>query len=250
MAEVYLTAGANSNRPTRRTGFVLTSANTMFLLAKPSPERIRQFLSAQRNAAFSYAEVGASRDGAPSHYTVDHSRSKLGSGGDVFARAVEALRRWEMFRLGWVQLLYPETPIEVGATVGILVHRRALWSLNACRIIYLVGGSQPSDNAGRGEESLAVESCQKPAGRFVGPEDHVERYGFAYGTLEAHAESGEERFSIEWRRDDGSVWYDILAFSRPNHVLARLGYPLVRRLQKRFARDSHRAMLRAVASKE
>ena len=62
-------------------------------------------------------------------------------------------------------------------------------------------------------------------------------------------ESGEERFTVAWHEDD-AVWYDILAFSRPNHFLARLGYPLVRRLQKRFARDSAAAMKRAVRSGE
>ena len=64
------------------------------------------------------------------------------------------------------------------------------------------------------------------------------RFGLAYGTLADHVESGEERFLIEWDRSDDSVWYDILAFSRPRHVLARLGYPFVRRTQKRFARSS------------
>src|SRR5262245_46391050 len=43
----------------------------------------------------------------------------------------------------------------------------------------------------------------------------VNRHGFASGTLPAHAESGEERFIVEWDRADGGVWYDILAFSRP-----------------------------------
>jgi uncharacterized protein (UPF0548 family) len=51
---------------------------------------------------------------------------------------------------------------------------------------------------------------------------------------------------VEWREADGAVWYDILAFSRPRQLLARLGYPLARRLQKRFARDSAAAMQRAV----
>ena len=72
------------------------------------------------------------------------------------------------------------------------------------------------------------------------------RYGFAYGTLPGHAESGEERFAVEWDQADGGVWYDILAFSRPNHLLARLGYPLTRRTQKRFARVSAAAMQKAV----
>ena len=51
---------------------------------------------------------------------------------------------------------------------------------------------------------------------------------------------------MEWHEQDAAVWYDILAFSRPQHFLARLGYPFARRLQKRFARDSAAAMQRAV----
>jgi len=66
------------------------------------------------------------------------------------------------------------------------------------------------------------------------------------GSIASHVESGEERFLIEWDGDTGGVWYNILAFSRPNHVLTRLGYPVVRRLQKRFGRDSAAAMFRAV----
>ena len=93
-----------------------------------------------------------------------------------------------------------------------------LWWLNACRIVYVVDEPGP-----------------------------VQRYGFAYGTLPEHAESGEERFTVEWHQADAAVWYDILAFSRPQQLLARLGYPLARRLQKRFARDSAAAMQRAVA---
>ena len=58
--------------------------------------------------------------------------------------------------------------------------------------------------------------------------------------------SGEERFPVEWDNEDDGVWYDILAFSRPRHFLARLGYPYARKLQKRFARDSSAAILRAV----
>jgi len=76
--------------------------------------------------------------------------------------------------------------------------------------------------------------------------DDVRRFGFAYGTLADHVESGEERFSVEWRRQDGSVWYDLLAFSRPRHPLAKLGTPVGRALQRRFARDSLQAMARAV----
>jgi len=65
--------------------------------------------------------------------------------------------------------------------------------------------------------------------------------------------SGEERFQVEWSRNDDTVWYDILAFSRPNHFLTRLGYPMVRRIKKQFARDSVVAMqvgIRCLSSME
>ena len=48
-----------------------------------------------------------------------------------------------------------------------------LWWLNACRIVYVVDESGP-----------------------------ISKFGFAYGTLPGHVESGEERFLIEWDRGD------------------------------------------------
>ena len=83
--------------------------------------------------------------------------------------------------------------------------------------------------------------------RETGP---VARFGFAYGTLPDHAGTGEERFLVEWDRASGEVWYDILAFSRPRWLVARLGYPCMRRLQKRFGRESAAAMVRAAAAKD
>ena len=188
----------------------------MFRLTRPSEGMIREFLASQHNRELSYSDVGSSRDTPPAGYTVDHNRVKLGEGPDTFEHATKALRRWRMCRLEWVELFWPSAPIEIGTDVAVLVRVCGVWLLNACRIVYVVDETTP-----------------------------VRRYGFAYGTLPDHAETGEERFSIEWRREDDSVWYDMLAFSRPRHPLARLGYPLTRRLQKRFARDSMAAMCRA-----
>jgi uncharacterized protein (UPF0548 family) len=81
----------------------------------------------------------------------------------------------------------------------------------------------------------------------VGGRDAVHRVAFAYGTLPGHAAAGEERFAVEWHRADDAVWYDLSAFSRPRHPLMRLGRPLARRQQRRFGRDSARAMAAAVA---
>jgi uncharacterized protein (UPF0548 family) len=43
------------------------------------------------------------------------------------------------------------------------------------------------------------------------------------------------------------VWYDILAFSRPRQIFAKLGYPLSSLLQKRFAECSKAAMVETVS---
>ena len=40
---------------------------------------------------------------------------------------------------------------------------------------------------------------------------------------------------MEWNRADDTVVYDLYAFSRPRHLLARVGFPLARGLQRRFA---------------
>lgn len=191
----------------------------MLSLRKPTAESIRRFLAEQARLDFTYTAVGATAGIPPDGYVIDRTRIKLGEGQQVYEAAKRALQRWDQFRLGWVEAGPRETPIRTGAVVAILARAIGLWWLNACRIISVV------DDEGT-----------------------VNRFGFAYGTLPCHAGSGEERFLIEWDRSDNSVWYDILAFSRPNHCLTRLGYPLVRRTQKQFGRESSAAMQRAVST--
>lgn len=191
----------------------------MFFLKGPSRDGIRHSIDSQKSLPFSYTEVGASREGeAPPGYVVDRYRVRLGEGPEAYARAVEALRGWRQFDLGWIRLLPPDAPLEAGVTVGVLAWHYGFWSLNPARIVYLV------------EET-----------------GNVERFGFGYGTLPGHAERGEERFGVEWNREDGSVYYDVFAFSRPKHPLVWLGFPFARVLQRRFARDSKRAMVEAVS---
>ncbi len=191
----------------------------MLSLRKPSAETISQFLAGQASEPFSYSAVGATAATPPAGYVVDRTRVKLGEGEPVFRAAIAALRRWEQFRLGWVDAWPTNTPIQVGGVVAVMGRAIGLWWLNSCRIVYVV------DESG---------ACSK--------------FGFAYGTLPGHVESGEERFLVEWNQETQSVEYEILAFSRPNHFVSRVGYPVVRRKQRRFGRDSAAAMLRAVRS--
>ena len=187
----------------------------MLFLRRPTAETIQAFLAAQAKLDLTYSAVGATATTPPAGYVVDHTRIKLGEGEKVFVAAKAALERWQQFRLGWLEASPDDTPIKEGQVVAILARSLGLWWLNACRIVAVVDEDGP-----------------------------VRRFGFAYGTLPDHAGSGEERFLIEWDRQEGSVWYDILAFSRPRHFLARLGYPWVRRVQKRFGWESGAVMCR------
>jgi uncharacterized protein (UPF0548 family) len=57
------------------------------------------------------------------------------------------------------------------------------------------------------------------------------RKGFAYGTLAGHPERGEEAFVVELT-PAGDVRLSIRAFSRPARLIARLGGPAGRAVQR------------------
>jgi uncharacterized protein (UPF0548 family) len=191
----------------------------MISVRRPSAETIRRFLDDQQKLDFSYSFVGATATTPPAGFALDHTRVRLGNGKAVFATAKTALQRWDQFRLQWLEAYPANTPIRAGEVVAVLARKGGWWWLNACRIIYVIDENGPQN-----------------------------RFGFAYGTLPDHAEMGEERFLIEWDRDEGSVWYDIFAFSRPRHWLARWGNPFIRIMQKRFGRESAAAVLRTIDS--
>lgn len=177
----------------------------MFMLREPSDDDAARFVASQRDLPFTYPEVGATNTTPPAGYTVDHNRTQLGSGEATYRSAVEALKHWRQFDLGWVVIAPRGVPVEVGATVAVKARAFGTWSLNASRVVYVI--------------------------------HEARRFGFAYGTLPDHVEKGEERFLIEWLPDN-AVWYDILAFSRPHHPLVRMSALLARRLQKQFVRES------------
>lgn len=143
----------------------------------------------------------------------DHNRTLLGV--NCFDAAQRAIREWRMFDTGWTRIAWPDSPIQTGVTVAAVIRHLGFWSVNPARIIRVV--------------------------------DEPRRFGFTYATVDGHAEQGHEQFLVEWL-DNGEVWYDLHAFSLPKHWLAWLGYPVTRQLQKRFARDSMRAMRRSVSS--
>ena len=76
--------------------------------------------------------------------------------------------------------------------------------------------------------------------------DETDRFGFAYGTLPVHPETGEESFVIS--RDDNGVRFDVQAVSRPIQLPARTFSPIAHRLQDAAVRRYLSAMRRAANS--
>ena len=185
---------------------------------RPAACDLAEFLRRQSRDSFSYPEVGATAGIFPAGYDHDRERVLLGSGEATWVAACEGLRQWRQFPAAWTEIFPSGAPLTAGTNVILLAHVLGLWWINGCRIVY------PIDEAG-------------PPRRF----------GFAYGTLPSHVERGEELFLIEMDQA-GQVWYEIAAFSRPRHWLARLGYPLVRRYQAKFRRESAAAMQEFVRS--
>ncbi len=189
----------------------------VFQLSRPSDDQVRSILEQQKDAPFSYAEVGASgHPDLPIGYNIDRYRTQLGTGSSGFAAARAALESWEMFNMKWLRVFPARAEIRQGQAVAVIVAHLGFYSINLSRIIYVCDSQGPT--------------------RTV---------GFAYGTLLEHAETGEERFTVSWDRSDDSVWYEIVAFSKPRAILARLGYPFSRAMQKKFGRASLAAIVKA-----
>ncbi len=174
-----------------------------------------------RSSGFTYAAVGATASLPPAGYVVDHTRIKLGEGEEVFTRAKAALRA-----MGAV-------PPGLGGGMAAQRHDRGrrgrgeslpaslgLWWLNACRIVYVVDESGPVH---------AVRLRLRDAAR----------------SRRGRARSGSLSNGIGRAGRSGTTSWRSPA---RNRLLARLGYPYMRRVQKRFGRESAAAMLKAVGN--
>ena len=119
-----------------------------------------------------------------------------------------------MFDLGWVRVANPDAVIAPGQIVAVEAHTLGLWTLNLSRIVDVV--------------------------------DEPGCFGFVYATTANHVEDGEELFLVSLSRDTEEVLYSLEAVSRPRACLAQLGLPITRSFQRRFARESHQRMKKAV----
>jgi len=187
----------------------------MFFARRPSSAVIERFLNASRDLPLSYEPIGIVCE-APVEGHFDEEVVVIGRGDNDFDRACAALTDWKQFDIGWVETFPKNAPLKAGTIVAVLVRHFGFWSLNGCRVVYPAASSESR-----------------------------RRFGFAYGTLTNHGESGEELFEVFIDPRSGDIMYRIRAISWPQAPLARIGQPIVRALQARFRKDSVAAMKRA-----
>src|SRR6478672_4301302 len=160
----------------------------MFFKIRPADQKIRSLRDARKELPFSYADVGATRTTPPSGWRVNHMRNLLGRGRAVHDKAVNALFSWELLTVGSLEVFATAPRVAPKADVAIRSWHFGIWSVDFCRVIYVLNGEPEKGGA-------------------------ILRTGFGYGTLPGHAVRGEEIFSIEWHLATQEVWYDIYSFS-------------------------------------
>jgi uncharacterized protein (UPF0548 family) len=177
-------------------------------LKRPDEAGSERFLQAQSALPITYHGGLEAKAG----FTFKRTPQPLGSGLQVFERAVLGLKGWAVYP-AWLRLYPHPAPLAEGTCVALLTGFAPVWTVSAVRVV-------------------ATEASER-------------HFSFTLGTLPHHAVSGLERFRV-YQDDAETVWYEITAVSRPQHPLVKLGAPVLRRVQGQFARDSVRSLRRFV----
>ncbi len=169
-------------------------------LREPDDEALARIVHEQSTTEPTYTDVGATvRGDHPDGYRHDRWDIDLGADdGDRFERCGRAVLEWAAQRGAGIRV-FPEGAVTPDLTFALVLRLPIGFVVATARVVHVV--------------------------------DETERTGFAYGTLPAHPEEGEEIFLV--RRGDGRVRFEVEAFSRPRDPLARLGAPVTRWLQIR-----------------
>lgn len=180
---------------------------------RPSVVELRSLAEAGATHPLTYDVVGmTSMSEPPAGYRLGRWSRSLVGGEHVFDSAVEALRRWRV-QEGAGLIVEAAGPPTVGSVVAMAAPLPVGWIEVVCRVVDVV--------------------------------DEPDRFGFTYGTLPVHPEQGEESFTVT-RTAEGDIRFQIVAASRPRHVLARAAPPIARRLQMAATNRYFAAMESAV----
>lgn len=161
-------------------------------------------LISEGRSTFNYPERGATaRRPLPAGYNLTHHRIRIGYGSAVLAAAGAAVTTFGAHRTSGMVVRAAPEPVRTGDRVVVGIGIGPLRVDAPCEVIW---------------------TAYEPR-----------RIGFAYGTLAGHPESGEESFVVDMEAD-GSVWFEVNAFSRPGSWYTRLAGPVVPFLQQAYAR--------------
>lgn len=161
-----------------------------------------------------YPEAGATRLGPlPDGYHHLHHRTRIGHGRTDFETAGAAITEFRMHRVSGARVRASAPRAEPGASVRVALGAGPFRFTAPCLVVWAEYGP--------------------------------ERIGFGYGTLARHPERGEESFVAELA-DDGTVFFTVMAFSRPARWYTRLAGPLVPVVQRWYARRLGRTLRRIV----
>ncbi|WP_329376688.1 DUF1990 domain-containing protein [Streptomyces sp. NBC_01351] len=162
-----------------------------------------RLISAGRDTV-SYPDRGATAHRPlPAGYNHLHHRTRVGHGRAAFEAAGTAVTTFHAHRTSGMRVRAADGAVRPGSRVVVGIGLGPLRIDAPCEVIW---------------------TAYEPA-----------RVGFAYGTLTGHPECGEESFMVEID-PDGTVWFTVTAFSRPNSWYTRLGGPVIPFLQLRYAR--------------
>jgi uncharacterized protein (UPF0548 family) len=158
-------------------------------------------LAALEELPLTYPDVGATASAElPAGYGHLHVETQIGTGPERFARAADAVMRWGMQRGAGLRV---RTSSDVAAVDTVVLVRMGFLPA-PCRVVYTI--------------------------------DEPDIRGFAYGTLQGHPESGEERFVVRRDPDTGAVFAEVTAFSRPATWWSKAGGPIVTVAQRVIAK--------------
>ena len=177
---------------------------------------------------FNFPHVGATHPGeltieerkSLQGWSIDRTRSRVGSGREAYTRAVDALLSWRHFSFDWAFTNAPK--LQKDAPVVVIAKSLFLWSMNPLKITAIEKDGPPK---GPTQKAVVRRRC-----------------GFAHTTVAGHQISGEERFTVEWRKDDDSVWYEVYTVSKPATLIAAVARPVLRFYQRKFVQESVVAM--------
>jgi uncharacterized protein (UPF0548 family) len=151
------------------------------------------------------------RDNGDNHTRVV-AQEESGPPQRIARQLADAILRFDIFPPHVAHAVLARSPVQVGDTVGLRYHF-VPWCLD------LLFASRVVD-------------------RFEHEVRGQWRCGFTYRTLQGHPECGEETFVVEKDLATGKVAVALRSWSRPGTVLAKLTYPLMRRLQLRAGRSA------------